>query len=82
MCGNEPPDVAAYQAVNQDFPHQSTANQFFNESQTESYRMLGLHTVAEMCAGWKTGAGFAALVDHVRSQKVKKVAVAAAAAAS
>lgn len=81
MCGTEPPDVVAYQAVNPDFPHQSTANQFFNESQTESYRMLGFATVNEMCEGWKPGEGFSALVDHVRSQKVKKPEIPMAVAA-
>lgn len=81
MCGTEPPDVVGYQAVNLDFPHQSTANQFFNESQTESYRMLGLHTVNEMCAGWNPGQGFYALVNHVQNQKVKKPRAAGAAGA-
>ncbi len=65
--GTEPPDVAAYQSANPDFPHESTANQFFNESATESYRMLGLHTVREMCADLSPEKGFQALVDHVRN---------------
>jgi len=50
--GNEPPDVATYQASHPDFPHQGTGNQWYDESQTESYRMLGLHTIREMCADW------------------------------
>ena len=50
--GNEPPDVGAYQKDHADFPHETTADQFFNESQTESYRMLGLHTITEICQGW------------------------------
>lgn len=48
ITGNEPPDVASYQRANADFPHQTTADQFFDESQTESYRMLGRHTVLEI----------------------------------
>ena len=36
-----PADVAAYAAANSDFPHESTGNQFFTESQFESYRRLG-----------------------------------------
>ena len=80
LCGTEPPDLVAYHAINPDFPHQSTANQFFNESQTESYRMLGLHTINEMCEGWQADKGFAALVDRVRNQKVKKAPLARAAA--
>jgi hypothetical protein len=34
-------DVRAYRNANDSFPHQSTANQFFTESQFESYRQLG-----------------------------------------
>ena len=41
MNGSEPPDIRAYAAAHPTFPHESTANQFFNESQFESYRHLG-----------------------------------------
>jgi hypothetical protein len=57
--GNEPPDVQSYAAAAPEFPHQSTADQFFDESQTESYRMLGLHTIQEMCRQWKKGGALA-----------------------
>jgi hypothetical protein len=46
LTGDEPADVLHYAAAHPDFPHQTTANQFFNESQFESYRALGQH-VAE-----------------------------------
>ena len=39
------PDVTAYKKASPTFPHESTGNQWFNESQTESYRMLGLCSV-------------------------------------
>jgi hypothetical protein len=65
MLGNEPPDVTSYQSKNQDFPHQSTADQFFDESQTESYRMLGLHTVDDVCQGWNQADGIAGLARHI-----------------
>jgi len=55
LLGNEPPDVESYAASQCGFPHESTANQWFSESQTESYRMLGLHTVDEICQGWAGG---------------------------
>jgi hypothetical protein len=55
LLGCEPPDVESYATVQPDFPHESTANQWFNESQTESYRMLGLHTLDEICRGWSGG---------------------------
>lgn len=53
--GNEPPDVDNYGRSNPAFPHQSTSNQWFNESQTESYRMLGLLSIEEICSGWNAG---------------------------
>jgi hypothetical protein len=34
-------DVRAYRNANDDFPHQTTLNQWFSESQFESYRGLG-----------------------------------------
>jgi len=49
FLGNEPPDVQSYHTEHLDFPHETTADQWFNESQTESYRMLGLHTIDEIC---------------------------------
>lgn len=43
MCGDEPQDVAQYRREHPEFPHQTTADQFFDEPQFESYRRLGLH---------------------------------------
>ncbi|HTE26965.1 patatin-like phospholipase family protein [Flavitalea sp.] len=37
-----PVDVMEYAKKNSSFPHQTTADQFFNEEQFESYRKLGL----------------------------------------
>jgi hypothetical protein len=67
ILGTEPPDVATYHASHPDFPHQGTGNQWYDESQTESYRMLGLHTVLEMCAGWRGTGGLSGLEDHLRN---------------
>jgi hypothetical protein len=47
--GDESADIRQYQATCQDFPHESTADQFFEEAQWESYRSLGQH-VASGCA--------------------------------
>jgi hypothetical protein len=41
--GDEPADVAEYAGRHPDFPHETTADQFFSESQFESYRRLGEH---------------------------------------
>ena len=43
LNGNEPRDIATYRATHPQFPHESTGDQFFDESQFESYRALGYH---------------------------------------
>lgn len=45
FLGTEPADIRAYAAAHEAFPHESTADQFFSESQMESYRALGAHIV-------------------------------------
>ena len=49
ITGDESPDVINYQRQHPDFPHQTTADQWFTESQFESYRRLGQHVVQELC---------------------------------
>ena len=46
LTGDEPTDVNQYAQAHADFPHQTTADQFFDESQFESYRQLGFHCVS------------------------------------
>ena len=41
MTGKEPEDLLSYRRENPSFPDETTANQFFNEAQFESYRKLG-----------------------------------------
>jgi hypothetical protein len=44
VTGDEPDDVLEYKARQPEFPHHSTmGDQFFDESQFESYRKLGVH---------------------------------------
>ncbi len=50
LYGREPRDVLQYQKANPAFPHQSTGDQFFDEPQFESYRMLGAYIMDSMCA--------------------------------
>lgn len=49
LSGDEPLDLQAYAESSRRgtsvFPHQSTVDQFFDEAQFESYRLLGLHSV-------------------------------------
>jgi hypothetical protein len=46
--GDEPMDVFNYAQSSLTFPHETTADQFFNESQFESYRSLGLYIADRM----------------------------------
>jgi len=41
LCGKESRDVQNYAAKNESFPQEPTSNQFYGESQFESYRELG-----------------------------------------
>ena len=66
LLGTESPDITSYAATCPTFPHQSTAEQWFDESQTESYRQLGLLTMAEMCKGW-TGEGLEDFRRHLET---------------
>lgn len=43
LTGDEPTDILSYDARDSRFPHQSTADQWFDEPQFESYRKLGRH---------------------------------------
>ena len=43
-----PGDVQNYKLQHKDFPHDSTAEQWFTESQFESYRRLGQRVVARI----------------------------------
>ena len=51
LTGREPRDVLEYHANHPDFPHEPTADQWFNESQFESYRALGEHIVMDIWGG-------------------------------
>lgn len=49
ICEGEPVDVLNYSQTNPGFPHEPTSDQWFSESQLESYRMLGSHTMNQIC---------------------------------
>lgn len=50
LNGTEPKDVFNYKSVHPEFPHESTADQWFSESQFESYRALGAHAIEHACS--------------------------------
>lgn len=63
-----PAATRAYGADHPDFPHESTGDQFFSESQFESYHVLGwqqTHKIAAHAHGTLTGL-FEAAVAHCR----------------
>src|SRR5260370_13610683 len=66
VLGCESPDVLSYATAHPTFPHESTADQWFDESQTESYRMLGLSSVDDICRGWK-GVSIQAFRAHLQT---------------
>ncbi len=48
----EPRDIMNYWWANRDFPQEEIADQFFTESQFESYRMLGSFIIDRMCESY------------------------------
>jgi hypothetical protein len=64
LNGSEPPDVTAYAGSHPLFPHESTADQFFNETQFESYRHLGSYVVEQIA---KLAYGTSASVGSMES---------------
>jgi hypothetical protein len=46
MTGDEWPDIRQYADAHKEFPHETTADQFFDENQFESYRHLGYKAIA------------------------------------
>ena len=67
FCGSEPPDVCEYAMAHDQFPHEPTTDQFFSESQFESYRMLGSHVMQQMSRDW-TGGSLADFIAHVAAR--------------
>jgi predicted acylesterase/phospholipase RssA len=61
IVGTENADVLNYRKAHPDYPHQSTADQWFDEAQFESYRALGYHiarsALAEAAAAARLPAG-------------------------
>lgn len=52
LTGNEPAPILNYKRTSADFPHETTADQFFDDAQFESYRALGDHIAEETLARW------------------------------
>lgn len=48
LTGDESLDIKSYRTQNDTFPHQTTLNQMFDESQFEAYRTLGYHVIKKV----------------------------------
>lgn len=55
ITADMPPDIMHYRRTRTDFPHESTADQFFGESQFESYRHLGYEVAMRSIKAMKDG---------------------------
>jgi hypothetical protein len=58
LTGDEPEPVLNYKSHNPAFPHESTADQFFDDAQFESYRALGVHIAEHAFAQWVNATWF------------------------
>jgi len=66
LTGDEPIEVQNYAAVNSEFPHEATTDQFFSEAQFESYRLLGVHSFERELKLWSgPGLSFDQFVQRV-----------------
>lgn len=54
ITGDEPDYVLDYKSRHPEFPHETTADQFFTEEQFESYRALGFHVLDHCLEGTDT----------------------------
>lgn len=59
MTGDEKDYILDYAMRYQDFPHETTGDQFFSEEQFEAYRALGFH----MADGFFSGSDQFAFLD-------------------
>ena len=75
LSGDEPVDVRNFASADPMFPHDATANQFFDEARFESYRTLGFHTVLSVSAGLKRIPNVEALCDTARQALAQQEAL-------
>lgn len=63
-----PIDVGHYASEHADFPHETTADQWFSESQFETYRRLGLLLASDLLKQLALNGSFASLIKAARAQ--------------
>jgi hypothetical protein len=67
LSGDEPIDVRNFASGDPEFPHDTTANQFFDEARFESYRTLGYQSVLSVTGGLRNLTSVSAFCDVARS---------------
>ena len=70
--GDEPRDIYHYAMTHETFPHETTGDQWFSESQFESYRKLGSHIIDTIYKGTSDGAIGGAELDDAELSKFLK----------
>jgi len=74
LTGDEQVDQFNYARMHAEFPHESTADQWFDEAQFESYRKLGVHSIAELTKGRTLSVpDFFAKAQRMHKRAVKKL---------
>jgi hypothetical protein len=71
VYGTEPRDVLEYKKSFPDFPHQTTADQFFDEPQFESYRILGSHIMDQMCGSGNNPQDICKMIERAVNRVVE-----------
>ncbi|HEY0172505.1 MAG TPA: hypothetical protein VGB98_15895, partial [Pyrinomonadaceae bacterium] len=69
IYGTEPRDIYNYAMSHPDFPHETTADQFFDEPQFESHRMLGYYILEQLFEEAAHGPGG---VDYSEGRDLQK----------
>ena len=76
LSNDEPVDIITYRKAHPEFPHESTANQWFTDAQFESYRALGFHSIqAALADGSAQGLGHLANQLIARQVQIANAAI-------
>ena len=74
LPADAPVELAAFKKIKKNFPHDTTANQFFTESDFESYRALGEHLTKTALLGcvedWRLWPRTLAKVFSIRARNI------------
>lgn len=74
LSGDEPEPVLNYAREHASFPHETTADLFFDDAQFESYRALGVHMVESTFGTWMSPEILAKLQGSHYPEKFRRTA--------